>query len=273
MPVTLVFLPAADIGSFVGLGNCHIGITGQDIIAETKERGQGAHKMVEEVKLGFGACRLSLQMPEARVAELVDAASGTIPREVLRDELAGRAIGTSFVELARRYVDDLWEETGSKRGRSSTKPSIRQLSGSVEAAVQLGVASAVIDLVESGETMRAAGLAEADVVLRSESVLISSGHMSPEHQKVAEMLLRRIKSVLAARAYVLIEYNAPRTLLTECMAITPGRRAPTLSPLDDSDWVSVSAMIPSKDKHEIMDRLHDVGAVDIFVASIQNCRV
>lgn len=117
-----VFLPAADIPRFVGEGNVHFGITGQDMVAEADVNG-----LVSEVlPLGFGKCKLQVQVPErGPIASVQD--------------LVGKKVVTSFEVLAGRYFADLDEKAGKARG--STK--IEYIGGSVEAACALGLADGI----------------------------------------------------------------------------------------------------------------------------------
>jgi ATP phosphoribosyltransferase len=127
-PITLVFLPASDIAKYVGEGNVDIGITGLDVVEES-------HVEVEHVmNLGFGKCKLCVQGPVADNIKNVET-------------LAGKRIVTSFPYLAKKYFDPL----DAKLGVST---SINFVSGSVEAACGLGLADAVVDLVETGTTMK-----------------------------------------------------------------------------------------------------------------------
>jgi ATP phosphoribosyltransferase len=128
LPITLVFLPAADIAKFVGEGNVDIGITGFDVVQES---------MVEVDKimdLGFGKCKLSVQAPVIDKIENVE-------------QLAGKRIVTSFPDVTKAFFKQFDEKLG-------VTTSVNYVSGSVEAACGLGLADAVVDLVETGTTMR-----------------------------------------------------------------------------------------------------------------------
>lgn len=132
----------------------------------------------------------------------------------------------------------------------------------------------VVDLVESGETMRAAGLHPISTLLTSEAVLITSA--TPKHQHLRPLLERitsRIAGVVASNKYVLCQYNIQRPRLHDATSITPGRRAATVSPLDDGDWVAVSSMVEAKTVADVMDRLVAVGAEDVLIVKLHNCRV
>ena len=127
---------------------------------------------------------------------------------------------------------------------------------------------------ESGDTMRVAGLHAIATVLPTEAVLIKSSkpkhaHLSP----LIDLITKRIEGVIASTKYVLCQYNIPRDKLPECMRIAPGRRAPTVSPLEESNWVAVSVMVEKRDVATVMDRLVSVGAEDVLLLKLDNCRV
>ena len=71
---------------------------------------------------------------------------------------------------------------------------------------------------------------------------------------------------------MLCQYNVPRSLLDTATKITPGKRAPTITALDEKDWVAVSSMVEKKYIAKAMDDLTEVGATDILVLSLANSR-
>lgn len=122
--------------------------------------------------------------------------------------------------------------------------------------------------------MRAAGLQAIATVLQSEAVLIKSRKTSkPDLAPLIALLTSRIAGVVAASKYVVCQYNIPRARLAEGLKITPGRRAPTVSPLEDGDWCAVSSMVDQKQFAIIMDDLANIGAEDIMIFNLDNCRV
>ncbi|KAI0049462.1 ATP phosphoribosyltransferase [Auriscalpium vulgare] len=253
-PIALVFLPASDIPSFVGKGNVDLGITGHDVILEARMESH----VTETLRLGFGKCALQVQVPEAGPIHTVD-------------DLAGKRVVTSFEVLSGDY----FERLDSRLGKTDAdKTSIEYVGGSVEAACALGLADGIVDLVESGETMRAAGLHAIATLLQSEAVLIkSSVPKHPDLTPLISMITSRIAGVIAARKYVVCEYNVRRAGLSAATAITPGRRAPTISPLEDSEWVAVSSMVEKNQMADVMDQLVEIGAEDILIFNLDNCRV
>ena len=242
MPVMLVFLPAKDIATFVGEGNVDLGITGQDMVAEA-----GAD--VEElIQTGFGKCKLALQAP------VVDAI--TNPKSLL-----GKRICTSFPHLAKAYFEKL---------DPNIKTKIKYVSGSVEAACGLGLADAVVDLVETGTTMKAAGLEIVSEIMKTEAVVIQN--KNSKFKEKANIIVTRIRGFLKAQKFKMLYYNIERSKLKEASIISPGRRAPSITPLEDDNWVAVGAMISKNDVSDIMDKLEALGATDIFVIDLYNCR-
>lgn len=197
-------MPSADIPRFVGEGNVDLGITGQDMVAEADVNG-----LIEEVlPLGFGKCKLQVQVPDKSGITSVD-------------ELKGKKVASSFEVLAGQYFAELDERLGG-----GAKTTVEYISGSVEAACALGVADGIVDLVESGETMRAAGLSAIATVLETEAVLIrSSKTTSPDSRAMTDLITSRIAGVIAAAKYVLCNYNIARKNLDQATQITPGRRA------------------------------------------------
>ncbi|KAF9805022.1 hypothetical protein IEO21_09221 [Rhodonia placenta] len=253
-PIALVFLPASDIPSFVGKGNVDLGITGQDVILEA----QMQEHVTEVLKLNFGKCALQVQVPEAGPVQTVD-------------QLAGKRVVTSFEVLSGKYFNKIDDQL-NLAGEQKTK--IEYVGGSVEAACALGLADGIGLLAESGDTMRAAGLHAIATLLQSEAVLIKSS--TPKHQAlepVIKLITSRIAGVVAAGRYVVCEYNILRVRLHDATTITPGRRAPTISPLEDEAWVAVSSMVEKSRVADVMDELVKIGAEDILIFNLDNCRV
>ncbi|KAJ6184758.1 hypothetical protein N7519_006059 [Penicillium mononematosum] len=245
LPIALIFLPAADIPTFVGEGRVDLGITGRDQVAEhdaTLPAGETSN--VEELlDLGFGACKLQVQVPEK--GDLKEA-----------KDLVGRNVVTSFTALTDAFFRKLeGVEAGQKL---STK--IKYVGGSVEAACALGVADGIVDLVESGETMKAAGLKAIDTVVSSTAVLVKSRKSNSD---MLTLLSSRLRGVITAQKFVLCQYNIPHY---------PGKRAPTITALEEEGWVAVSSMVEKKSIANVMDELIKVGASDILVMNIANSR-
>lgn len=122
--------------------------------------------------------------------------------------------------------------------------------------------------------MRAAGLHAIATLLNTEAVLIKSS--TPKNETVVpiiDLVTSRIKGVIAANKYVVCEYNISRAKLPAATIITPGRRAPTISPLEEENWVAVSVMVEKNRVATVMDELVRIGAEDILIFNLDNCRV
>jgi ATP phosphoribosyltransferase-like protein len=215
--------------------------------------------------LGFGRCKLQVQVPER--GEMSDPT-----------QLVGKNVVTSFTGLTEDYFAKLEGIVGGRKesinGTNSPVPNlktqIRFVGGSVEAACALGVADGIVDLVESGETMKAAGLKAIATVVESTAVLIKSKKSS--NTKLVELIAARIRGVITAQKYILCQYNVPRSKLALAREITPGKRAPTITALDEPDWVAVSSMVRKDAIATVMDDLTVAGATDILVLDIANSR-
>eukprot|EP00842_Homolaphlyctis_polyrhiza_P003053 jgi/Hompol1/3749/HPOL_003344-RA len=265
LPIALVFLPAGDIAKFVGEGNVDIGITGQDMVVEN------GVAVSELLPLGFGKCDLTVQLPiESPIHSI--------------DQLIGKRIVTSFETTVKHYFaareHGFDHESASAMLASGVqhevfakpiKTAISYIGGSVETACALGLADAIVDLVESGETMRAARLKPIGTMYKSQAVLIANPKKSGNAQLI-EKIRRRLQGVIDADRYVLCNYNVSRENLSKAIKITPGKRAPSISPLEDAGWVAVSSMIIKSKANEVIEELSAVGAEDIITFDIHNCR-
>lgn len=238
--VEFFYLRPRDIALYVGEGTLDVGITGRDLLLDS-----GA-EATEVRGLGFGRSRFHFAGPSGRYSSLED--------------LAGLRIATSYVGVVERFLAD--------RGIEAT---VTRLDGAVETSIQLGVADVIADVVETGSTLRAAGLATfGEVILDSEAVLITRGGDAPEG---FEVFKRRLDGVLVARSYVMMDYDIARDRVDQAVAITPGLEGPTISPLGREGWVAVRVMVPRAGAQRLMDQLYDVGARAILLTDIHACRL
>jgi ATP phosphoribosyltransferase len=240
------YLRPRDIAVYVAAGTLDAGITGRDMLLETAPVDGPA--AVEVMTLGFGRSSFRFATPVESGIERVD-------------QLAGKRIATAYPVLLQRYLD----EAGIKAG-------VVKLDGAVETACRLGVADAVCDVVETGTTLRAAGLhIIGDPVLTSEAILVR--REGAEEIPAVAQLRRRLRGVLVARRYVLLDYDCPNEILERATAVTPGLEGPTVSPLQTPGWSAVRAMVAQSDTNRVMDELWELGARAILVTSIHACRI
>merc|ERR1712157_252288 len=166
--------------------------------------------------------------------------------------LAGKRIVTSFPNLTKEFYKSYDEKAG-------VETKVRFVGGSVEAACSLGLADAVVDLVETGTTMRAAGLEVVHSILETEAVLIANPHA--EHGDLVDLIKRRVEGYITSQNFVMITYNISDNLLEKAVAITPGKRSPTVTSLEDGGK-AISSLVKKKEVVKKMDDLHDIGSTD-----------
>ncbi len=240
--IDFVFLRPRDIALYVGRGIIDLGITGRDLAADS---GAG---VAELLPLGFGKSRFCFAAPAAKKMRV--------------EELNGLRIATSYPLLL----------SGMLKARNMDCPIVK-LDGAVEISIRLGVADAIADVVESGATLREAGLEIlGEPMMHSEALLVAREAAFAERPEV-KRLIGRLLGIIRASEYAMIEYDIPRDRLDQACRITPGVEAPTVAPLANPDWVAVKAMVRRKECNRIMDELYEIGARGIFVADIRSCRL
>ncbi|GAA3624767.1 ATP phosphoribosyltransferase [Microbacterium awajiense] len=238
--VEFFYLRPKDIATYVGSGALDVGITGRDLLRDARMPG------AREIEaLGFGDSTFRFAGPPGEFSELTD--------------LEGLRVATAYPGLVDSFLDE-----------HGVAVDLVPLDGAVESAVRLGVADAVADVVSTGTTLRQAGLdVFGPVLLESEAVLVAG----PSDAAGTETLLRRLRGVMVARRYVLIDYDLPTELVDQAVAVAPGIESPTISPLRDPEWVAVRVMIPRKGVNQVMDALYAIGARAILVTEIHAARL
>lgn len=239
----ILFVRPDDIPLLVAEGAADMGMVGEDLIHEAHCEG----RVKVRQKLGFGQCRLC-------VATRTHGGPKTVKG------LKGKKIAASMSVTAQEFFR-----------KNKVPVQLLEVSGSVEIMVALGLADAIVDLVESGDTLRDNGLEVIETISTSQAVLIETP--KPRDAKLCNLITRRIEGVLTAQQWTLLEYNVPRAKLKDAEKITPGFNSPTISDLEDAKWVAVKVMIPKKSSVEIMDKLEALGASAILETQMINCRL
>lgn len=239
--VEFFFLRPKDIATYVASGTLDVGITGEDMLADS---GAQASTILE---LGFAPSTFRLAAPAGAMSDV--------------KQLDGKRIATSYDGILASWLAE-----------NSLNAQIVKLDGAVENAVRLGVADAVADVVATGTTLRQAGLEViGEPIFRSQAVLIARPDIAD--RSGVDVFIRRLQGVIVARNYVLVDYDIANDLVEKACAITPGIESPTVSPLQNSDWSAVRAMVPRKQVHTIMDDLYTLGARGVIVTDIHACRL
>ena len=240
--VEFFFLRPRDIAVYVSQGVIDMGITGRDLNLDAET------PALEILALGFGKSSFRYAVPNDTT--------------LTPDDLEGKRIACSYKNIVRRDM-----------AKRNINAEIVRVDGAVEISIRLGVADAIADVVESGSTIRQAGLkVVGDPVLESEAIVIARDEKTANLPQ-AVTFVRRLKGILVARVYEMIEYDIRRDLLQEAIRMTPGIAAPTIAPLNDPDWVAVKAMALRKGINETMDKLSDLGAKGVVVSPIRACRL
>ncbi len=238
-PLEVYFLRDDDIPQYVEDHVADIGIVGENVLFEKEKQ------ILTVEKLGFGKCRLSVAVSKGETY--------TGP-----DFLSGKTIATSYPVLVRNFLN-----------QNNIQAEIHEISGSVEIAPGIGLSDAIVDLVSSGSTLFMNGLKEAEVILKSEAVLVKHNQLSEEQQRLLDKLCFRIRAVRKAKNNKYILLNAPNDNLSEIVRLLPGMKSPTVLPLAEPGWSSVHSVLNENDFWEIIEQLKDAGAQGILVVPIE----
>ena len=236
------FLRPRDVAVYVGSGTVDVGITGRDLLLDS-----GADA-VEHLPLGFAASTFRFAAPAGTMTSV--------------EQINGRRVASSYDTLVRSYLSE----------RGIEPAAVVHLDGAVESSVRLGVADVIADVVETGTTLRAAGLEVfGEPILRSEALLIRRSDVG--EPAGLEVLTRRLQGVITAHEYVLMDYDVPIELVDAAVAVTPGFESPTVSPLHNGESAAVRSMVKRSETNRVMDALYEVGARGIIVTSIHASRL
>lgn len=240
--VEFYFLRPRDIAVYVSRGVLAVGITGRDLALDSEA------DVAELLPLGFGRSTFRYAVP--------------VTSDLVPERFGGLRIATSYPALVRADL--------ARRGVAAT---IVKLDGAVEISVRLGVADAIADVVESGRTLQQAGLkVVGEPILQSEALVIGRSPRVAARPPVRRFL-ERLRGIVVARDYVMVEYDVPRRALARACRVTPGIESPTIAPLSERGWVAVKAMARRKDVNRILDGLAGLGARGIIITDIRTCRL
>ncbi len=239
-PIEVLYLRDDDIPQAVHMGVADVGIVG---LNEVAERGMD---VTEVMKLGFGACRISL----------------AVPREVDYtgvEWFEGRCVATSYPHVLKNFFAE-----------KGIHADIHEIAGSVEIAPAVGMADAIFDIVSSGGTLVQNGLREVEEVFYSQAALIATPGLSPEKMADVEKLKFRFSSIVNSRGYKYVLMNIPTDLVDAAVELLPAMRSPTILPLAAEGWCSMHVVIPEDVLWEKVESLKQLGAEGILVLNLEN---
>lgn len=238
-PIEVLYLRDDDIPQAVHMGVADVGIVG---LNEVAERGMD---VTEVMKLGFGACRISL----------------AVPREVDYTGVEwfdGRCVATSYPHVLKNFFAE-----------KGIHADIHEIAGSVEIAPAVGMADAIFDIVSSGGTLVQNGLREVEEVFYSQAALVATPGLSPEKMAEVEKLKFRFSSIVNSRGYKYVLMNIPTDLVEAAVELLPAMRSPTILPLAAEGWCSMHVVIPEDVLWEKVESLKQLGAEGILVLNLE----
>jgi ATP phosphoribosyltransferase len=234
--VEFVFLRPIDIPVYVAGGELDAGITGEDLVLERDI------ELPAVLDLDFGQSRLCVAVPDDSPA-------------TTHADLAGLRVATSFPRIAQRMLPG--------------PPVIVELAGSVEAAVRLGVADAILDVVDTGSTLLEAGLRVVGDPLLESTVRVFVRPDVVDDERIIDFR-RRLQGRLLGQAFVMLEYDVHGDLLEQACALTPGIESPTVARLERDNWFAVRSMVPRAHANAVMSALAELGAKAIVLTKVEN---
>jgi ATP phosphoribosyltransferase len=240
-PLDILYVRDDDIAEYVAEGVVDLGIVGRNLVVETE-------KAVKEViALNYGHCSLKVAVP---------AESGITCIE----QLNGCKVATSYPVTTSNFFAE-----------HGIDVDVITISGSVELTPALGVASAIVDLVSTGSSLRLNDLVAIHNVLDSQSIVIANPYSMENADKSAiiERLLTRFKGVMTASEYKYVMMNVPANELEYISTIMPGLKSPTVLPTADSGWMAVHTAVREDVFWDVIEELKNLGAQGILVSSIE----
>jgi len=247
MPVDLLLVRDDDIPSFVANNAADIGIVGENVLVEEQLTAKNGLDAEISMRLGFSRCKLCLAASE----------SGAIKSAT---DLEGTRIATTYPGVLGRFLKD-----------QGINAKAVEMKGAVELAPSINIAESICDLVSSGATLEANGLAAFETILNSEAVLIKSGRaLSSEKQDIFDKLTSRIDGVIKSAETKYIMMNAPKDKVAAITELLPGADAPTIMPLaGNEDLVALQAVCTENIFWETLEELKALGARAVLVLPIE----
>lgn len=235
------FLRPQEIPSYLERGLFDLGITGRDWITET-EAGVASLGELQYSKATSNPVRVVLAVPESA------------PWQSVRDLPEGVRISTEFPSLTARYL----AENGVK---ALVVPSY----GATEAKVP-DIVDAIVDLTETGSSLRKNGLRILETILTSYTELVACQASYADAEKRAAMddIALLLRGAIKARGHVLLKLNVPAAQVEAVSAMLPAMSSPTITALASSNMNAVETVVPKRGVNTLIPALKAAGAQDIL---------
>ena len=230
-----------EIPLYVQDGLFDVGITGQDWIAET-----GAD-LVELTTLTYA------KTGTGHGTQVVLAVPNEHPANAAREIPPGTRISTEFVELTRRFFADLGIDVKVSWSFGATEAKVPE------------IVDAIVDVTETGSTLRAHGLKIIETLLTSDAVLVANQLAAADPAKRAAMddVVTLLRGAIEAEGRVLIKLNVTEGQLDAVLAVVPSMKAPTVSPLAEGGF-AIETVVDKRGVNRLIPELKTAGATDIL---------
>jgi len=234
-----MLIRAQEMSRYVEDGVLDVGITGRDWV---KENGSKVEEVAELIyaKVGLKPVRWVLAVPaDSKIKSAKD--------------LQGKRIATELVNVTKEYL--------AKNGVTANV----EFSWGATEAKPPELADAIIEVTETGSSLRANNLIILETVLESSTVVIvnAASWNDPWKKKKIENMVLLLKGALAAQEKVGLKMNVLRTNLEKVMKVLPALNSPTIAEMYNKDWVDVDTVVDEKIVREIVPKLKDAGAEGI----------
>lgn len=243
--IMMARLRAQEIARYVEAGVFDAGLTGKDWVLENQSDVQVIDDLVYS----------KVSQNPARWVLAVDAESKYDSIE----DLHGKRIATELVEFTKRYF--------AERG---IDVEVEFSWGSTEAKVREGVVDAIVDVTETGSTLRANGLRIIQSLLTTNTQFIANhaAYQDPFKREKIRQILSLLQAALEARKMVGLKMNVPGDKLETLVGLLPSLNAPTVSGLYKSDWFAVESVISEEVVRTLIPKLVKAGATGIIEYSL-----
>jgi ATP phosphoribosyltransferase len=234
-----MLIRAQEMSRYVEDGVLDVGITGRDWVQENGSKVQEVAELVY-AKVGLKPVRWVLAVQaDSKIKSAKD--------------LQGKRIATELVNVTKEYL--------KKNGVTANV----EFSWGATEAKPPELADAIIEVTETGSSLRANNLIILETVLESSTVVIvnSAAWGDPWKRKKIENLILLLKGALAAQEKVGLKMNVPRKNLEQVMKVLPALNSPTIAEMYDKNWVDVDTVVDEKIVREIVPKLKDAGAEGI----------
>ncbi|HEX3298712.1 MAG TPA: ATP phosphoribosyltransferase [Actinomycetota bacterium] len=230
-----------EIPLYVQDGLFDLGITGQDWIAET-DADVAVLTTLTYAKTGTGhGTKVVLAVPNEH------------PANSAKEIPPGTRISTEFVELTKRAFADLGIDV-----------KVSWSFGATEAKVP-DIVDAIVDVTETGSTLRAHGMKIIETLLTSDPVLVANREAAADPAKRAAMddIVTLLRGAIEAEGRVLIKLNVTQEHLDAVLAVVPSMKAPTVSPLAEGGF-AIETVVDKRGVNRLIPQLKAAGGSDIL---------